>query len=145
MKITNLFKEKKKSYKRNNMKNIDDGVDSDDEQFKEFESHQIKNQKIKFSYPNQKTSKTQKTLNILKNGKKPKDIDSKSTQAFSKQFENLLEYEYDIKGDDIKNNNLNNFELSSKTKDILNKLKNKKREEKQNKISNKENDLNLLL
>ena len=145
MKITNLFKEKKKSYKRHNMKNIYDGVDSDDEQFKEFESHQIKNQKIKFSYPNQKTSKTQKTLNILKNGQIPKDIDSKSTQAFSKQFEKILEYVYYIKDDDVKNNNLNNFELSSKTKDILNKLKNKKKEEKQNKISNKENDLNLLL
>ena len=89
MKITNLFKEKKKSNKRRNMKDTD-GLDSDDEKFKEFDSHLI-NQKIKFKYPNQKPSKPQKTLDDLKNSKAPQDNDSKSTQAFSKKLEDLLE------------------------------------------------------
>ena len=65
MKITNLFKEKKKSQKRYAMKNASE-VDSEEEKFKELDSHQIKNKKIKFLYPKPKPRKTQKTLNDLK-------------------------------------------------------------------------------
>lgn len=61
LKITNLFKEKKKSNKRYTIKN-DLGIDSDEEKSKELESHDIKNKKIKFLYPKPKPRKTQKTL-----------------------------------------------------------------------------------
>ena len=152
MKITNLFKEKKKSNKRRNMKDTD-GLDSDDEKFKEFDSHLI-NQKIKFKYPKQKPSKPQKTLDDLKNSKAPQDNDSKSTQAFSKKLEDLLEVSNlssdkreikDIVMKDETHKNEKVFELSSKTKSILTQVLNKKIEEKQNKISNKENDSTMLL
>ena len=157
LKITNLFKEKKKSNKRSNMKNTD-GLDSDDEKLKEFESHQFKNLKIKFKNPKQKSRKTQKTLLDLKELKEPKESqynDSKSTQAFSKKYENLIdELNTKNKNDDLKEIVMKDetnhkptsiFELSSKTKNILNQVANKKREERQNKISNKENDSSLLL
>ena len=152
MKITNLFKEKKKSNKRRNMKDTD-GLDSDDEKFKEFDSHLI-NQKIKFKYPKQKPSKPQKTLDNLKNSKATQDNDSKSTQAFSKKLEDLLEVSNlssdkrelkDIVMKDETHKNEKVFELSSKTKSILTQVLNKKKEEKQNKISNKENDSTMLL
>ena len=152
MKITNLFKEKKKSNKRRNMKDTD-GLDSDDEKFKEFDSHLI-NQKIKFKYPKQKPSKPQKTLDDLKNSKATQDNDSKSTQAFSKKLEDLLEVSNlssdkreikDIVMKDETHKNEKVFELSSKTKSILTQVLNKKKEEKQNKISNKENDSTMLL
>ena len=151
MKITNLFKEKKKSNKRRNVKNID-GLDSDDEKFMELESHLFKNQKIKFNYPKQKSPKNKKTLNDIKVQKESNENDSKSTQAFSKKLENILEYN-NLAGENgevkdttmkdetkSKNKNENIFELSSKTKNILTQVINKKKEEKQNKISNKEND-----
>ena len=152
MKITNLFKEKKKSNKRRNMKDTD-GLDSDDEKFKEFDSHLI-NQKIKFKYPKQKPSKPQKTLDDLKNSKAPQDNDSKSTQAFSKKLEDILEVSKlssdkreikDVVMKDETHKNEKVFELSSKTKSILTQVLNKKKEEKQNKISNKENDSTMLL
>ena len=154
LKITNLFKEKKKSNKRSNMKNID-GLDSEDEKFKEFESHQFKNQKIKFKFPKQKPQKPQKTLLDLKKSKEITDIDSKSTQACSKKYEVMLdEYKPTKKKDELNDVDMKDetnhksqcvFELSSKTKNILNQVLNKKREERQNKISNKENDSTLLL
>ena len=152
MKITNLFKEKKKSNKRRNMKDTD-GLDSDDEKFKEFDSHLI-NQKIKFKYPKQKPSKPQKNLDDLKSSKAPQDNDSKSTQAFSKKMEDLLEVSNlssdkreikDVVMKDETHQNEKVFELSSKTKSILTQVLNKKKEEKQNKISNKENDSTMLL
>ena len=89
LKITNLFKEKKKSNKRSNMKNTD-GLDSEDEKLKEFESHQFINQKIKFKFPKQKPQKAQKTLLDLKKSKEIQDTDSKSTQACSKKYEIIL-------------------------------------------------------
>ena len=152
MKITNLFKEKKKSNKRRNMKDTD-GLDSDDEKFKEFDSHLI-NQKIKFKYPKQKVSKPQKNLDDLKSSKAPQDNDSKSTQAFSKKLEDILEVSKlssdkreikDVVMKDETHKNEKVFELSSKTKSILTQVLNKKKEEKQNKISNKENDSTMLL
>ena len=150
-KITNLFKEKKKSNKRRNMKNTD-GLDNDDEKFKELASHQFKNQKIKLKYPKQKPPKTQKTLKDLEKTTESQNNDSKSTQAFSKKYQNLLNEpntidETELKDVDMKeiisnknDKNDNIFELSSKTKNIINQVMNKKKEEKQNKISNKEND-----
>ena len=152
MKITNLFKEKKKSNKRRNMKDTE-GLDSDDEKFKEFDSHLI-NQKIKFKYPKQKVSKPQKNLDDLKSSKAPQDNDSKSTQAFSKKLEDILEVSKlssdkreikDVVMKDETHKNEKVFELSSKTKSILTQVLNKKKEEKQNKISNKENDSTMLL
>ena len=93
MKITNFFKEKQKTNKRCNMKNSD-GIDIDELKFKEIDSHFFKNKKIKFQYPKPKGGKTLKTLSILKSKEKKgssNDIDSKSTQAFSKKIGNLLE------------------------------------------------------
>ena len=90
MKITNLFKEKKKSNKRRNIKNKD-GLDSEDEKLIELGSHIFKNQKIKFNYTKQKSPKNKKTLNDIKVQKESKEIDSKSTQAFSKKLENILD------------------------------------------------------
>ena len=154
LKITNLFKEKKKSNKRSNMKNTE-GLDSEDEKLKEFESHQFKNQKIKLKVLKQNPKKAQKTLLDLKKSKESKDNDTKSTQAFSKKYENVLDEfkppkEKDelpeiVMKDDTTNKSSSIFELSSKTKNILNQVLNKKREERQNKISNKENDSSLLL
>ena len=154
LKITNLFKEKKKSNKRSNMKNTD-GLDSEDEKLKEFESHQFINQKIKFKFPKQKPQKAQKTLLDLKKSKEIQDTDSKSTQACSKKYEIILdEYKHSKKNDELCDVDMKDetnhksqcvFELSSKTKNILNQVLNKKREERQNKISNKENDSTLLL
>ena len=156
MKITNLFKEKKKSNKRRNIKNKD-GLDSEDEKLIELGSHIFKNQKIKFNYTKQKSPKNKKTLNDIKVQKESKEIDSKSTQAFSKKLENILDdaksaieneesKEVIMKDETNSKNKINNiFELSSKTKSILNQVINKKKEEKQIKISNKENDSTLLL
>ena len=148
-KITNLFKEKKKSNKRRNMKGTD-GLDSDDEKFKELESHQIKDQKLKLKYPKKKPPKTQKTLDDLKKTIESQENDSKSTQAFSKKYENIIndidKIDENIEltditmKEEISNKNDNIFELSSKTKNIISQVINKKKEERQNKISNKEND-----
>ena len=159
MKITNLFKEKKKSNKRYNLKN-NDGMDSDDEKFKELETHFFKNKKVKFQYPKAKPKKTLKILLDLKDKKDSSENDSKSTQALSKKNENLLKEEIksnikerkvEYKDIEMKveeesklaQNAENLFELSLKTKNVLNKVMNKKKEEKQNKISNKENDSSL--
>ena len=155
IKITNLFKEKKKSNKRRNMKSTD-GLDSDDEKFKEFESHEFKSQKVKFKYPKQKKIKPQKSLNDLIESKEPQENDSKSTQAFSKKLQNLLEEpslisdkgetkDIIMKDEYIKKKENNIFELSSKTKEILNQVMNKKKEEKKIRISNKENDSTILI
>ena len=141
LKITNLFKEKKKSNKRYTIKN-DLGIDSDEEKSKELESHDIKNKKIKFLYPKPKPRKTQKTLQDLKYEKNLKGTESKSTQACSKKADdvcaNLDNIDGDIKEDKDKKNNI--FELSEATKNIINSIHNKKKEEKLNKICNKEND-----
>ena len=147
MKITNLFKEKKKSQKRYAMKNASE-VDSEEEKFKELDSHQIKNKKIKFLYPKPKPRKTQKTLNDLKYEKDRTGTESKSTQAFSKKIDDILEISN-------KNNITTNeenpkekkddlLELSETTKNIINSIFNKKKEERLNKLSNKENDSSLL-
>lgn len=145
LKITNLFKEKKKSNKRYTIKN-DLGVDSDEEKSKELESHDIKNKKIKFLYPKPKPRKTQKTLQDLKYVKNLKGTESKSTQACSKKADdvcaNLDNIDADIKEDKDKKNNI--FELSEATKNIINSIHNKKKEEKLNKICNKENDSTLM-
>ena len=145
LKITNLFKEKKKSNKRYTIKN-DLGVDSDEEKSKELESHEIKNKKIKFLYPKPKPRKTQKTLQDLKYEKNLKGTESKSTQACSKKAgnvcANLDNIDGDIKEDKDKKNNI--FELSEATKNIINSIHNKKKEEKLNKICNKENDSTLM-
>ena len=145
LKITNLFKEKKKSNKRYTIKN-DLGVDSDEEKSKELESHDIKNKKIKFLYPKPKPRKTQKTLQDLKYEKNSKGTESKSTQACSKKADdvcaNLDNIDADIKEDKDKKNNI--FELSEATKNIINSIHNKKKEEKLNKICNKENDSTLM-
>ena len=153
MKITNLLKEKKKSNKRRSLKNAD-GIDSDEEKFKEFESNQIVNQKIKFKCPKENTHKPAKIMNKKKEEATREENDSKSTQAFSKKLENVLgEICPRNKKEETKDIDVNNetkkkaeniFELSSKTKNILNKVMNKKNEEKKNKISNKENDSALL-
>jgi hypothetical protein len=145
LKITNLFKEKKKSNKRYTIKN-DLGIDSDEEKSKELESHDIKNKKIKFLYPKPKPRKTQKTLQDLKYEKNLKGTESKSTQACSKKADdvcaNLNNIDGDIKEDKDKKNNI--FELSEATKNIINSIHNKKKEEKLNKICNKENDSTLM-
>ena len=145
LKITNLFKEKKKSNKRYTIKN-DLGVDSDEEKSKELESHEIKNKKIKFLYPKPKPRKTQKTLQDLKYEKNLKGTESKSTQACSKKADNICanldNIDADIKEDKDKKNNI--FELSEATKNIINSIHNKKKEEKLNKICNKENDSTLM-
>jgi hypothetical protein len=145
LKITNLFKEKKKSNKRYTIKN-DLGIDSDEEKSKELESHDIKNKKIKFLYPKPKPRKTQKTLQDLKYVKNLKGTESKSTQACSKKADdvcaNLDNVDGDIKEDKDKKNNI--FELSEATKNIINSIHNKKKEEKLNKICNKENDSTLM-
>ena len=145
LKITNLFKEKKKSNKRYTIKN-DLGIDSDEEKSKELESHDIKNKKIKFLYPKPKPRKTQKTLQDLKYEKNSKGTDTKSTQACSKKADdvcaNLDNIDGDIKEGKDKKNNI--FELSEATKNIINSIHNKKKEEKLNKICNKENDSTLM-
>ena len=145
LKITNLFKEKKKSNKRYTIKN-DLGIDSDEEKSKELESHGIKNKKIKFLYPKPKPRKTQKTLQDLKYEKNSKGTESKSTQACSKKADNICanidNIDADIKEDKDKKNNI--FELSEATKNIINSIHNKKKEEKLNKICNKENDSTLM-
>ena len=145
LKITNLFKEKKKSNKRYTIKN-DLGIDSDEEKSKELESHDIKNKKIKFLYPKPKPRKTQKTLQDLKYEKNSKGTESKSTQACSKKADNICanldNIDADIKEDKDKKNNI--FELSEATKNIINSIHNKKKEEKLNKICNKENDSTLM-
>ena len=145
LKITNLFKEKKKSNKRYTIKN-DLGIDSDEEKSKELESHDIKNKKIKFLYPKPKPRKTQKTLQDLKYEKNSKGTESKSTQACSKKADNICanldNIDADIKEDKNKKNDI--FELSEATKNIINSIHNKKKEEKLNKICNKENDYTLM-
>ena len=146
MKLTNLFKEKKKSNKRYTTKNSNE-VDSEDEKFKELESHLINNNKIKILYPKPKQKKTQKTLNDLILKKEKDEIDSKSTQAFSKKTDNLLNDSK--KADEImkeeKEKKAQLLELSEETKNIMNLIYNKKRKEKLNKINNKENDYSLMI
>ena len=143
--LTNLFKEKKKSYKRYAAKNSNE-VDSEEEKLKEMESHLIKNKKIKISYPKPKQKKTQKTLNDLILKKESEEIDSKSTQAFSKKTENLFDNskKADIIMKEENDKNAHLLELSEETKNIMNLIYNKKRKEKLNKINNKENDYSLL-
>ena len=145
MKLTNLFKEKKKSYKRYAAKNSNE-VDSEEEKLKEMESHLIKNKKIKISYPKPKQKKTQKTLNDLILKKETEEIDSKSTQAFSKKTENLFDNskKADIIMKEENDKKAHLLELSEETKNIMNLIYNKKRKEKLNKINNKENDYSLL-
>ena len=144
MKLTNVFKEKKKSNKRN-PKNIVE-VDSEEEKFKELESHQIKNNKIKILYPKPRPKKIQKTLDDLKYGNNNKGNESKSTQAFSKKIDNIFnsskKADIVMKEDNNKKEEL--LELSDETKRIMNLIYNKKREEKIHKISNKENDSTLM-
>ena len=150
LKITNLFKEKKKSNKRCRVKNAD-GIDIEDQKFKEFDSHLFKSKKVKFQYPKQKIRKTLKTLSDIKQTEEPEESDSKSTQAFSKKYENLIipleenDEKEDVlmKEEKLSQKSENIFELSSRTKHILNQVMNKKKEAKQNKISNKENDCTL--
>ena len=150
LKITNLFKEKKKSNKRCRVKNAD-GIDIEDQKFKEFDSHLFKSKKVKFQYPKQKIRKTLKTLSDIKQTEEPEESDSKSTQAFSKKYENLIipleenDEREDVlmKEEKLSQKSENIFELSSRTKHILNQVMNKKKEAKQNKISNKENDCTL--
>jgi len=150
LKITNLFKEKKKYNKRCRVKNAD-GIDIEDEKFKEFDSHLFKNKKVKFQYPKQKIRKTLKTLSDIRQTEEPDESDSKSTQAFSKKYENLIipleesDEKEDVlmKEEKLSQKSENIFELSSRTKNILNQVMNKKKEAKQSKISNKENDCSL--
>ena len=147
MKITNLFKEKKKSQKRYAMKNASE-VDSEEEKFKELDSHQIKNKKIKFLYPKPKPRKTQKTLNDLKYVKDTTGTESKSTQAFSKKIDDILEISnknsITTNEENPKEKKDDLLELSETTKNIINSIFNKKKEERLNKLSNKENDSSLL-
>ena len=147
MKITNLFKEKKKSNKRYAMKNSSE-IDSEEEKFKELDSHQIKNKKIKCLYPKSRPRKAQKTLNDIKFDKDIKGIESKSTQAFSKKMDNILDNSDKnnilINDDEQKEKKDDLLELSETTKNIINSIFNKKKEERLNKISNKENDSTLL-
>ena len=130
MKLTNVFKEKKKSNKRN-PKNIVE-VDSEEEKFKELESHQIKNNKIKILYPKPRPKKIQKTLDDLKYGNNNKGNESKSTQAFSKKIDNIFnsskKADIVMKEDNNKKEEL--LELSDETKRIMNLIYNKKREGK---------------
>ena len=125
IKITNLFKEKKK-YKRQNIKNSD-GHDSSEEKLLKFESRENE-KKFKFNGP-----KFAKITNNIVN-----DIDSKSTIDTSKKsfFDNK-----ETKTSKEKTI----FDLSSHTKKIINKIMAKKKREKENQISNKENNSSLLL
>ena len=125
IKITNLFKEKKK-YKRQNIKNSD-GHDSSEEKLLKFESRENE-KKFKFN-----GSKFVKITNDIVN-----DIDSKSTIDTSKKsfFDNK-----ETKTSKEKTI----FDLSSHTKKIINKIMAKKKREKENQISNKENNSSLLL
>ena len=148
VKITNLFKEKKKSNKRYALKNSSE-IDSEDEKFKELDSHQINNKKIKFLYPKPKPKKTQKTLkDIMFNTDINEETESKSTQAFSKKIDNILDNSDKnniiINEDEQKEKKDDLLELSETTKNIINSIINKKKEERLNKISNKENDSTLL-
>ena len=125
IKITNLFKEKKK-YKRQNIKNSD-GHDLSEEKLLKFESRENE-KKFKFNGP-----KFAKITNNIVN-----DIDSKSTIDTSKKsfFDNK-----ETKTPKEKTI----FDLSSHTKKIINKIMAKKKREKENQISNKENNSSLLL
>ena len=125
IKITNLFKEKKK-YKRQNIKNSD-GHDLSEEKLLKFESRENE-KKFKFNGP-----KFAKITNNIVN-----DIDSKSTIDTSKKsfFDNK-----ETKTSKEKTI----FDLSSHTKKIINKIMAKKKREKENQISNKENNSSLLL
>ena len=141
MKLTNLFKEKKKSNRRYAAKNIAE-VDSEEEKFKELESHEIKKKKIKMIYPKPKPKKIQKTLDDLKHENNNKGNESKSTQACSKKIDNIFKSskKSDIIMKEDKDKKEGLLELSEETKNIMNLILNKKREERLNKISNKEND-----
>ena len=147
LKITSIFKEKKKSHKRRTMKDGDE-IDSEEEKFKELETHQIQNKKIKFLYPKSKSRKNKKTLKNLKYEKTDEQSnESKSTQAWSKKFDDICDDDSDKnknKDEEEHNEKKNIFELSSKTKNIINSIYNKKKEEKLNKINNKENDSSLM-
>jgi len=141
MKLTNLFKEKKKSSKRYNAKNVAE-VDKEEEKLKELESHEIKKKKIKMLYPKPQQKKIKKTLDDLKHDNNNKGNESKSTQACSKKIDNIFNSskssEIIMKEDKDKKEGL--LELSEETKNIMNSILNKKREERLSKISNKEND-----
>ena len=141
MKLTNLFKEKKKSSKRYNAKNVAE-VDKEEEKLKELESHEIKKKKIKMLYPKPQQKKIKKTLDDLKHDNNNKGNESKSTQACSKKIDNIFNSskssEIIMKEDKDKKEGL--LELSEETKNIMNSILNKKREERLSKKSNKEND-----
>ena len=141
MKLTNLFKEKKKSSKRYTAKNVAE-VDKEEEKLKELESHEIKKKKIKMLYPKPQQKKIKKTLDDLKHDNNNKGNESKSTQACSKKIDNIFNSskssEIIMKEDKDKKEGL--LELSEETKNIMNSILNKKREERLSKISNKEND-----
>ena len=141
MKLTNLFKEKKKSSKRYTAKNVAE-VDKEEEKLKELESHEIKKKKIKMLYPKPQQKKIKKTLDDLNHDNNNKGNESKSTQACSKKIDNIFNSskssEIIMKEDKDKKEDL--LELSEETKNIMNSILNKKREERLSKISNKEND-----
>ena len=145
MKLTNLFKEKKKSSKRYTAKNVAE-VDKEEEKLKELESHEIKKKKIKMLYPKPQQKKIKKTLDDLKHDNNNKGNESKSTQACSKKIDNIFNSskssEIIMKEDKDKKEGL--LELSEETKNIMNSILNKKREERLSKISNKENDSNFI-
>ena len=126
IKITNLFKEKKK-YKRQNIKNSD-GHDSSEEKLLQYETYE-NNKKLKFD-----GSKFAKITKDIMN-----DNESKSTIDTSKKT--IFDYNEEI--NNTKEKKI--FDLSSHTKKIINKIMSKKKREKENQISNKENDSSLLL
>lgn len=146
LKITNVFKEKKKSNKRLNLKSTE-GLDSEDEKIIEFESHELKNKKIRPQYPKLKSTKDQKynLLNLKVCESRNSDgIESKSTQAFSKRSAYIDTESKDNNNMEVEEENKSKvFELSEKTKSILHQIITKRKEQKQNKISNKENDSTL--
>ena len=143
-KITNIFKEKKNSNKRYSTKK-ETGLDSEEEKFKELESHQTKEKKI-YLYPKSKHCKKKKTLKDLRYGKDIRGIESKSTQACSKKVDNVLNsLKDDEESFNVKEKKKDDFfKLSEATKNVMNLIFNKKREEKLDKINNKENDSTLM-
>ena len=93
-------------------------------------------------YPKPKPKKIQKTLDDLKHENNNKGNESKSTQACSKKIDNIFKSskKSDIIMKEDKDKKEGLLELSEETKNIMNLILNKKREERLNKISNKEND-----
>lgn len=146
-KISTLFKEKKNLGKRARNKDID-LIDSEDEIILSKESKIIGN--------NKKIKLDSSKINEFKKPLSPKalDICSKSTvdTIASKKYQN-----FDEENTPRENNvemiippakniqqNKNKFELSDKTKNIIGKIFAKKQNEKEQKVSNKENDSSLL-